>query len=349
MSQSDERLNERSNLLLKLLVERYIESGAPVASRQLAHDSALNISSATVRNVMADLEAHGLVTSPHTSAGKVPTPRGLRVFVDSLIHVRPLDEAALARLREELSTEQTSRELVATASSMLSGITHMAGLVTLPRPEAQTLRQVEFLPLSNQRILVILVVNETEVENRIIRTQRQFDETELTQAANFINHHFAGRPLRGIRDGLLGSMEADRARMDALMAEMLQVAATAFDSEDDDDGDYVVAGEGNLLNFVSGNDMDAVRDLFEAFSRKRDILHLLDRCLDADGVHLFIGEESGYKPFGDYSVVTSPYEVNGRLAGVLGVIGPTRMSYERVIPVVDATARLLGAALQRLP
>lgn len=346
---SEEALGERANLLFKLLVERYIDDGLPVASRQLAMESDLNISSATVRNVMADLEAHGLVMSPHTSAGKVPTPRGLRLFVDSLIHVRPLDDAALAQLRGELSPELTSRELVATASSLLSGITRMAGLVTLPRPEIVTLRQVEFLPLSGQRVLVILVVNEKEVENRIIRVAREYSESELQQAANFINRHFAGTSLHSVRTSLLESMKQDRERMDAMMAEMLEVAASAFDSGDDDPGDYVVAGEGNLLNFVSGDDMDVVRQLFEAFGHKRDILHLLDRCLEADGVHLFIGEESGYRPFGDYSVVTAPYRVDGQLAGVLGVIGPTRMAYGKVIPVVDATARLLGAALHDLP
>ncbi|HSG87944.1 MAG TPA: heat-inducible transcriptional repressor HrcA [Pseudomonadales bacterium] len=349
MSKQDDALGDRASLLLKLLVERYIDSGVPVASKQLALESDLNISSATVRNVMADLEAHGLVTSPHTSAGKVPTPAGLRLFVDSLIQVRPLDEAALTRLREELSPELTSKELVATASSLLSGITRMAGLVTLPRPEIVTLRQVEFLPLSGNRVLVILVVNEKEVQNRIIRVHREFSVSELQQAANFINRHFAGTSLRSVRTDLLASMEADRARMDALMAEMLEVAATAFGSDTEAEGDYVVAGEGNLLNFVTGGDMDMVRELFDAFGRKRDILHLMDRCLDAEGVHLFIGEESGYRPFGDYSVVTAPYRIDGQLAGVLGVIGPTRMAYQQVIPVVDATARLLGAALHDLP
>mgnify|MGYP006280095077 CR=1 FL=1 len=349
MTMSEDLLNDRASVLLKLLVERYIDSGVPVASKQLALESDLNISSATVRNVMADLEAHGLVVSPHTSAGKVPTPRGLRVFVDSLIHVRPLDDGALSSLRESLSPELTSRELVATASSLLSGITQLAGLVTLPRPEIVTLRQVEFLPLSGQRILVILVVNEKEVENRIIRVHRQFEEHELQQAANFINRHFAGHSLRGLRQEILRSMEADRARMDELMAEMLAVAAGAFEAPAATDGDYVVAGEQNLLNFVTGEDMRVVREVFDAFGRKRDILHLLDRCLEADGVQLFIGEESGYEPFGDYSMVTSPYEVDGQLAGVLGVIGPTRMAYERVIPIVDATARLLGAAMHQLP
>ena len=346
-------LNDRASLLLKLLVERYIDSGAPVASKQLALASELNISSATVRNVMADLEAHGLVVSPHTSAGKVPTPRGLRVFVDSLIHVRPLDGEALTSLRDSLSPELSSRELVSMASNLLSGVTQMAGLVTLPRPEIVTLRQVEFLPLSGQRILVILVVNEKDVENRVIRAHRQFEEHELTAAANFINRHFAGRSLSGLRTEILRSMEDDRARMDEMMAEMLSVAAGAFDAADgatgDVKGDYVVAGERNLLNFVTGDDMRMVREVFDAFGRKRDILHLLDRCLEADGVQLFIGEESGYAPFGDYSVVTSPYEVDGQLAGVLGVVGPTRMAYERVIPLVDATARLLGAALHELP
>lgn len=346
MTQRDDPLNERASLLLKLLIERYIESGQPVASKTLARESELNISSATVRNVMADLEASGLVVSPHTSAGKVPTPRGLRFFVDYLISVQPLEEAALATLRERLTPELGSKELAATASSLLSGITRMAGLVTLPRRDVVTLRHVEFLPLSGQRILVILVLNDHEVENRVIRTGRQYGEAELTRAANYINHHFAGEALAAVRERLLSGMERDRARMDALMGEMLAVAANAFGGPGHEEGDYVVAGEGNLLNFVTGEDMDTVRELFDAFSQKRDVLHLLDRCLEADGVHLFIGEESGYKPLGDYSVVTAPYELDGKVAGVLGVIGPTRMAYHRVIPIVDATARLLGAALR---
>lgn len=346
MVQREEQLTERASLLLKLLIERYIESGEPMASKALASQSDLSISPATVRNVMADLEALGLVKSPHTSAGKVPTPRGLRFFVDYLISVQPLDARALGALREQLSPELGARELVATASSLLSGITHMAGLVTLPRRDVATLRQVEFLPLSGQRLLVILVVNEQEVENRVIRVDREYDEAELTRAANFINRHFAGQPLTGVRETLLASMRCDKDRMDRMMSDMLAVAARALAPEDADDGDYVVAGEGNLLNFVSGQDMDTVRELFEVFSQKRDVLHLLDRCLDADGVHLFIGEESGYKPLGDYSVVTAPYHFEGQQAGVLGVIGPTRMAYQRVIPIVDATARLLGAALR---
>ena len=346
MSQRDEQLNERASMLLKLLIERYIESGTPVASKTLAEQSALNISPATVRNVMAELEGLGLVVSPHTSAGKVPTPLGLRFFVDYLISVQPLDEGALARLREELTPELGSKELAAAASSLLSGITRMAGLVTLPRREIVTLRHVEFLPLSGQRILVILVLNEKEVENRVIHTARQYGEAELTRAANYINHHYSGGSLVRVRDELLRGMEQDKARMDALMSEMLAVAANAFGPDATDKADYVVAGEGNLLNFVAGQDMETVRDLFDAFSQKRDVLHLLDRCLDAEGVHLFIGEESGYKPLGEYSMVTAPYNVDGKLAGVLGVIGPTRMAYQRVIPIVDATARLLGAALR---
>ncbi len=346
MTLRDEPLNERASLLLKLLIERYIDSGQPVASKTLAAESDLSISSATVRNVMSELEGLGLVISPHTSAGKVPTPRGLRFFVDYLISVQPLDEAAMESLREQLTPELGSKELAATASTLLSGITRMAGVVTLPRREIVTLRHVEFLPLAGQRILVILVLNDHEVENRVIRTERQYGEAELNQAANYINQHFVGTALGQVREQLLSGMKRDKARMDALMGEMLKVAASAIGPDGSQEGDYVVAGEGNLLNFVTGEDMDTVRKLFDAFGQKRDVLHLLDRCLDAEGVHLFIGEESGYKPLGDYSLVTAPYELDGRLAGVLGVIGPTRMAYHRVIPIVDATARLLGAALR---
>lgn len=220
----------------------------------------------------------------------------------------------------------------------------MAGVVTLPRKEQIALRQVEFLPLTANRVLVILVINERDVQNRVIYTEREYSESELTQAANYINREFAGASLLSIRTALIESMQRDKAGVDQLMQLALDMAAKAFAVEGDAESEgYVVAGETNLLN--TPNDAEAIRKLFEAFSRKRDILHLLDRCLDSEGIQLFIGDESGYEVLGDYSVVTAPYRVNGRVAGVLGVIGPTRMAYQRVIPIVDVTARVLGAAL----
>jgi heat-inducible transcriptional repressor len=339
---TDDRFDERAQRLFKMLVELYLADGTPVASRTLASQPGVDLSSATVRNIMADLESRGLVVSPHTSAGKMPTTQGLRLFVDTLLSVEPLDEFSVARLQSELHPDLSPGELVENASQVLSKITRMAGLVTLPRRELVSLRQVEFLPLSDRRVLVILVVNEREVQNRVIHTDRDYSESELAQAANFINRRFAGQSMFAVRRSLLESMQQDKDRMDQLMQAAIDVATKAF-TLDDEGQDYVVAGETHLLE--SQSKVDTVRQLFDAFSRKRDLLHLLDRCLASDGVQLFIGDESGYRALDDYTLVTAPYQIKGTVAGVLAVIGPTRMSYQRVIPIVDITARVLGAAM----
>ncbi len=336
-------VGERAQQLFKLLVEHYLADGAPVASRTLASSTTLAISSATVRNVMADLEARGLVSSPHTSAGKVPTHQGLRFFVDSLISVQPMDKQALRRIRGGLNPDMTPNQLVEAASRLLSGVTHMAGLVTVPRPDLVSLRQVEFLRLSGDRVLVILVVNDREVQNRVIHTDREYDETELVQAANYINREFAGQSLPAIRAGVLDSMRNDKDRLDSMMQTTLDMAAKAFAPAAHEDADYVVSGESNLVESLAS--IEEVRELFDAFARKGAIVHLLDRCLDTEGIQLFIGEESGYRSLEDYSLVTARYQTCGHVAGVLGVVGPTRMAYQRVIPVVDATAKLLGTAI----
>ena len=334
----------RAQQLLKMLVEHYIADGAPVASKTLAASPALRVSSATVRNVMADLEARGLVASPHPSAGKVPTQQGLRFFVDSLISVEPMGALDVGRIRGGLDPDQSPSQLVETASRLLSGVTHLAGVVTVPRSEQMSLRQVEFLPLSGGRVLAILVVDEREVQNRVIHTDRAYSETELQQAANYINSEFAGRPLADVRGGIVGSMRQDKDRLDSILQAALDVASKVFDAEaGDDDAGCVVSGESNLVESLAS--VEAVRELLDAFTRKGAIVHLLDRCLDTEGIQLFIGEESGYRPLGEYSVVTARYRTGGQVAGVLGVIGPTRMAYDRVIPVVDMTARLLGTAL----
>ena len=342
----EEVVGERAQHLFKVLVERYLSDGSPVASKTLATQPGVDVSSATVRNIMVELESRGLVSSPHTSAGRIPTTQGLRFFVDSLLSVRPLDREGLRELTDELNPDLSPPELIESASSLLAKVTRMAGLVTLPRAEQLALRQVEFLPLTANRVLVILVVNEREVQNRVIHTEREYSESELLQAANFINREYGGQTLYRVRLEILESMQADKDRMDMLMQTALDIASKAFELADDlvdESGDYVVAGESNLIDTPS--DSDAVRHLFEAFSRKRDILHLLDRCLSSEGIQLFIGDESGYEVLDDYSVVTAPYRVGGQVAGVLGVVGPTRMSYQNVIPIVDVTARILGAAL----
>jgi len=345
--QAEDAVDERAQLLFKLLVERYLADGMPVASKVLAANPEVEVSSATVRNIMAELEDRGWVRSPHTSAGKVPTNLGLRFFVDSLLSVQPLDEARVHQLEHELNPDLSPKELVESASNLLSHLTRMTCIVTLPRRDQVALRQVEFLPLSGNRVLVILVLNDREVQNRVIHVDRSYDDIELTQAANYINREFGGLSLLSIRQALLRSMQADKDSMNELMQTALNVASRAFADTGEDPGQQlVVAGETNLFGMSS--DAAAVRTLFETFSHKGNILHLLDRCLESHGIQLFIGEESGYRLFEEVSLVTSPYKVNGKVAGALGVIGPTRMAYQEVIPVVDVTARVLGAAMNYL-
>jgi heat-inducible transcriptional repressor len=266
--------------------------------------------------------------------------------VDSLLQTSPIDEAAIRALKHELNPSRPSSDLIASASNLLTQVTAQAGIVTVPRPTSSQLRQIEFLPLSDSRVLVILVVNEREVQNRVIELSRPLTEAELKSASDFINQRYAGNDLAQVKELLVAEMADARARIDEQMEAALQVAKEAMDVEESQD-EYVVAGENRLIQQASANDMDKLRELFDAFERKRDLLELLDRCSRADGVQIFIGEEAGYEVLGDYSVITAPYAQGTQPVGVLGVIGPTRMAYERVIPLVDITARLLTAALSR--
>ena len=340
-------LTERAQHLLKVLVECYIESGQPVGSRTLARTAGLNLSPATIRNVMADLEDLGLIVSPHTSAGRVPTAQGYRLFVDTLLSVKPPDSLILQELQTRLDPDQDAKGLVESASSMLSAVTQMAGVVTVPRRDESALRQIEFLPLSERRILAIMVTNEKEVQNKILHLEREFSPAELRQAANCLNEMFSGKGIGAVRDSLLSDLDAVRADMNRMMVSAIELGGQLFAIQDDDSEDnYVLAGEANLLDYQELSDIDKLRQLFDAFKQKREILHLLDKSISAEGVQIFIGQESGYSVFDECSVVSAPYAVDGRVLGVLGVIGPTRMAYERVIPIVDITAKLLGAALK---
>lgn len=339
----DQSVDSRAQQLLKALVESYIKGGQPVGSKTLVDQADLSVSSATVRNIMADLEDKGLVMSPHTSAGRVPTPLGYRFFVERLVKVKPLDSIDLEHLSRGLNPDMSSQELVESASELLSDVTQMAGVITLPKRENATLRYVEFLHLSGNRVLTILVLDEHEVQNRIIYTSTEYSESQLKEAANFINQSFAGKSLHSIRTELISSMQSDRESMDSLMQTTLEVASRAFSQ--DSKSDYVVAGQDKLFELGQTQALDHLKSLFQAFSLKGDILHLLDRCMQSQGVQLFIGEESGYKVLDECSVVTSPYHVDGEMVGALGVIGPTRMAYEKVIPMVDATAKILSEAL----
>ena len=343
-------LGERAQKLLKLLVEQYIRDGQPVGSRTLSRGSNLDLSPATIRNVMADLEEMGLIRSPHTSAGRVPTVQGYRVFVDDLLAVQPLGSGEVRRLAGDLEVEVRSapgpQEVVEAASQMLSEFTRFVGVVTVPRKSHEHLRHVEFLPLSGNRVLVVLVLNQQEVQNRIIVTDRPYSASELVQAANYLNTHYAGRELDEVRRQILQDLRYTRDRLNEMTTGVVEMAEKGL-RVDSSGGDYVVRGHTNLMDQGEPEDIERLRQLFDAFAEKRMLLHLLDRSQGAEGVQLFIGDESGYDVLDGYSVVTSRYEVDSEVVGVLGVIGPTRMAYERVIPVVDITARLLGAALNQ--
>ena len=345
MSKDSSDLSERAQLMLRALIDRYVRDGQPVGSRTLAREAGLDLSPATVRNVMSDLEALGFVCSPHTSAGRVPTVQGYRFFVDTLLKVQPLDSRAIQSMRLELSLEQTPKDLVESASGLLSGITRMTGVVTLPRQEHALFKRVEFLRLSGTQVLAILVTGEDEVQNRILTTEKEHSPAELQQASNYLNELFAGKDLAQVRTALLHEMKETRTNMNSMMVTAMHMADQVLEKNQSDD--FVMAGQTNLMDFQELCDLDKLRKLFDAFNTKRDMLHLLDQCIHSDGIQIFIGDESGSRMLDECSMVTAPYSVDGQVLGVLGVIGPTRMAYDRVIPIVDATARLLGAALNQ--
>ncbi len=343
-----EELTERAQHILKVLVEGYIQDGNPVGSSTLAKRSGLALSAATIRNVMADLENTGYIRSPHTSAGRIPTSQGYRLFVDSLVKVQPLESSSIDSLQIQFNANQDTGTLVQSASNILSRVTSLTGLVTIPRHNPSSIRQVEFLRLADNQVLVILVFSRNEVQNRIIQLDDAISADELQQAANFLNECLVGKDVSAARVSLLQEMREHREDMNALMMSAIELGETTFgNAANHSEDDYVIAGETNLMGHEDLSDIDKLRDLFSAFNRKRDILKLLDKSIQAEGVQIFIGSESGYEVFGDCSLVTAPYSMGEGQLGVLGVIGPKRMDYERVIPVVDLTSRLLSIALNR--
>lgn len=336
-------LDARARQLLRSLVAHYISEGQPIGSRTLARTSGLDVSPATIRNIMADLEESGLVAAPHTSAGRVPTVRGYRVFVDSLLEMQPLGEAELEQLRRELPTGASTPDLLGSATALVSELTRFVGVVSVPGRAEFPFRHIDFVPLDERRVLVILVHADGQVQNRVIVTARGFSPPELERVANYLNSHYSGLMIGEIRARLMQEMREDGARLNRLLASTIEMASHAFGDEEDN-GDMLVAGQTNLMG-REGPDVDRLRELFEAFQNKRDILQILERCSRAQGVRLFIGEEAGVAALESWSLVTAPYGTGGRVFGVLGVIGPTRMAYERVIPVVQATAQLISGAL----
>jgi len=335
-------VDPRAQFLLKSLIERYIIDGQPVGSRVLSRQSGLELSPATIRNVMADLEEMGFITSPHTSAGRVPTAKGYRFFVDSLLVVKPLDRSEISELQDQLQADRP-QALVSAAAQLLSSLTQFAGVVATPRRREPSFRHIEFLRLSERRVLLIIVTPDGDVQNRILHTDRQYTSSQLIEASNFFNDHYAGQPFAAIRGLLADELKQLREDVVGLMTAAVDAGDAALaDSRDD----LVVSGEKNLLSASDlSSNMDRLRRLFEIFEQKTSLLHLLDLSQRAHGVHLFIGGESGLAPLDECSVITASYEVDGRVIGTLGVIGPTRMAYERVIPIVDVTAKLLSNAL----
>jgi heat-inducible transcriptional repressor len=335
-------LDPRAQTLLKTLIERYIVEGQPVGSRTLSKYSGLELSPATIRNVMADLEEMGFIASPHTSAGRVPTPRGYRLFVDTLLTVQPLDPRRVSELKGALLPDVPQRVLNQ-ASQMISELTHFAGVVVAPRRQAPRIRQIEFLALTETRILLIIVTAEGEVQNRILLTQRPYSPSELVEAANYLTQHFAGFDFIQIRQRLQDELKQLRSDMTELMSAAVDAGTEATT---DAKAQYVISGERNLLDSEDlSTNMGRLRQLFDLFEQRTGLMQLLDLSTRADGVQVFIGGESGIAPLDECSVVAAPYEVDGQVLGTIGVIGPTRMAYERVIPIVDITARLLSSAL----
>jgi heat-inducible transcriptional repressor len=335
-------LDRRAQILLKTLVERYITEGEPVGSRALSRYSGLDLSPATIRNVMADLEELGFIASPHTSAGRIPTPRGYRVFVDTLLIVKPLDKVEISQLQDNLAPEHPQK-LISSASQLLSQLTHFAGVVVAAKRTSAAFRHIEFLALSEKRVLLIIVTPDGDVQNRIIFTDRSYSPSELTMAANFLNQNYAGLTFEQIRGRIQGELKQLHQDMSSLMTAALNAGDQALSESSEN---FSISGERNLLDSVElSSDMSRLRELFELFERKTLLARILDMSSRAEGVQIFIGGESGIATLDECSVVTAPYEVDGKVVGTVGVIGPTRMAYERVIPIVDITAKLLSSAL----
>ena len=337
-------LEKRAQILLKTLIERYIEEGQPVGSRTLSRYSGLDLSPATIRNVMSDLEELGFISSPHTSAGRVPTPQGYRFFVDTLLVVKQLALGELHRLEDQLHPDNPQRVIHA-ASQLLSQLTQFAGVVMTPRRRTITFRQIEFLRLSEKRVLLIVVTPEGDVQNRALFTERDFTAAELIAAANYINQHFSGHSFEDVRQRLHQELHELRQDMIQLMSAAVEIGTQAMAEGSEP---YVISGERNLLSVRDlSHDMRRLRQLFELFEQRTTLVQILDLSLRGHGVQIFIGGESGVSAPDEVSVVTAPYTVDGEVVGTVGVIGPTRMAYDRVVPIVDVTAKLLSSALSQ--
>lgn len=341
-------MKQRDLILMKSLIESYVREGHPVGSKALLRSSHLAVSAATIRNIMADLEKQGLLLSPHTSAGRIPTTRGLRIFVDRLVQVKSLGKETLQQLKLSLNPDQETHTILGKASSILSEMTQMASLVQIPSKPLQRIQHIDFVPLSDNRVLVVLVLQDDEIQNRVIRLERDYSRDELTVMANYLNSHLAGKDIKEAREELLQQMISKKNQLDAITRQAISLAEQGIDVLDGQTHtatDFHLSGQTNLVSMAGHGQIGNLENIFQAFKQKQQLMSILDRSMAADGVKIFIGEESGSYNLRDCSIVTAPYKLNGEAVGVLAVVGPTRMHYDKVIPIVDVTAKLLSSAL----
>ena len=337
--------SHRARRILSAIVDKYIQEGIPIGSKSLSLADNIGLSPASIRNVMSDLEELGFIASPYTSSGRVPTSKGYRFFIDSLLKLQPVEATELERIKKRVNFhESNSRELAISVSNTLSAITKLAGIVTIPKQQVTRLKEIDFIQLSEKRILAIIVMNETEVENRILQMKRDYSKDELKQASNYLNTHYEGRSLSYIKKHLINELMQTKDSVNSLMSDLIDIADQVLDFDESDE--YIVAGQRRLMDFHELADIKKLRQLFDAFKEKQQLLELLDKSMSTSGIQIFIGEESGYQMFDNCTLITSPYTTEDGAIGVLGVIGPTRIAYQKVIPIVDITAKLLGKSLK---
>ena len=337
--------SHRARRILSAIVDKYIQEGIPIGSKSLSLADNIGLSPASIRNVMSDLEELGFIASPYTSSGRVPTSKGYRFFIDSLLKLQPVEATELERIKKRVNLhESNSRELAISVSNTLSAITKLAGIVTIPKQQVTRLKEIDFIQLSEKRILAIIVMNETEVENRILQMKRDYSKDELKQASNYLNTHYKGRSLSYIKKHLINELMQTKDSVNSLMSDLIDIADQVLDFDESDE--YIVAGQRRLMDFHELSDIKKLRQLFDAFKEKQQLLELLDKSMSTNGIQIFIGEESGYQMFDNCTLITTPYTTEDGAIGVLGVIGPTRIAYQKVIPIVDITAKLLGKSLK---
>ncbi len=342
-------MKERDLILMKSLIESYVKQGTPIGSKALLQSSHLSVSPATVRNIMADLERQGLLLSPHTSSGRIPTTQGLRIFVDKLIKVRALRSDVIQHVKQNLNPMQETNALLGNASQLLSEMTKMASLVQIPCSPVNKVQHIDFVPLSGNRLLVVLVLENDEIQNRVIQVDRSYQRDELEKMSNFLNQQLVGKDIATVREALLAQLIKEKQQLDQLMQRAIDFAAQGFQQGDNSNGannqPFHLSGQTNLVSMASHGQLENIEQVFSAFKQKQQIMGLLDRSLAAEGVKIFIGEESGSQELSGCSIVSAPYKQKGKSVGVLAVVGPTRMQYDKVIPIVDVTAKMLSSAL----